>query len=140
MKMYKLEEEEQCYKCNQLITETPMEFTDAVQTEESGEDGWEERSLCTECYMEKNKLRMLKNKNTGEERPLIRCGITRCNQVVHLGEEMGYDKNYDVFCEGCSDDMFVARGEIDDDWISGDIGWAEIDAEADQLLYEQENK
>ena len=127
MKMYKLEEEEQCYKCNQLITETPMEFTDAVQTEESGEDGWEERSLCTECYMEKNKLRMLKNKNTGEERPLIRCGITRCNKVIHIGDSMGFDKNYDVFCKDCSDDLFVARGEIDDDWISGDTGWEEIE-------------
>ena len=40
MKMYKLEEEEQCYKCNQLITETPMEFSKAVQTEESGDVGW----------------------------------------------------------------------------------------------------
>ena len=70
-------------------------------------------------------MKILKNKTTGEKRPLIRCGITFCNQVIHLGDSMGYDKNYDVFCGDCSDSLFVARGVIDDDWISGDDFWEE---------------
>ena len=77
-------------------------------------------------------MNILKNQNTGEERPLIRCGITACNKVIHIGDEMGYDKNYDVFCESCSNDLFVARGQIDDDWISGDEGWEEIEDPADR--------
>jgi len=74
-------------------------------------------------------MKILKNSTTGEERPLIRCGITRCNKVIHIGDEMGYNKNYDVFCKDCSNDLFVTRGEVDDDWISGDIGWEEIEEE-----------
>ena len=79
-------------------------------------------------------MKMLKNKNTGEERPLIRCGITRCDKVIHIGDAMGYNKNYDVFCEECSGDLFVARGEANDDWISGDPGWEEVDVEEEQCL------
>ena len=71
-------------------------------------------------------MKILKNKNTGEERPLIRCGVPRCNKVIHIGDTMGYDKNYDVYCNECSFDLFVMRGSIDDDWISGDIGWEEV--------------
>ena len=70
---------------------------------------------------------ILRNSNTGEERPLIRCGLTGCSRVIHLGEEMGYDKNYDVFCKSCSANLFVASGQIDDDWISGDEGWEEVE-------------
>ena len=72
-------------------------------------------------------MKMLKNQNTGEERPLYRCGISKCDTIIHLGDSMGYDKNYDVFCNDCSDDMYVKRGIIDNDWISGDDGWEEIE-------------
>ena len=84
-------------------------------------------------------MKILKNKNTGEERPLIRCGITRCDKVIHIGDAMGYNKNYDVFCEDCSNDLFVARGQIDNDWISGDSGWEEIEdpADRDDRLYHE---
>ena len=85
-------------------------------------------------------MKMLKNKNTGEKRPLIRCQIHKCNKIIHIGDKMGYDDNYNVYCLDCSYDMFNARGQVDDDWISGDIGWEEIDEEVDQLLYEKENK
>jgi hypothetical protein len=84
------------------------------------------------------KMKILKNKTTGEERPLIRCGITYCNQVIHIGDSMGYDKNYDVFCESCSDDLFVSRGQIDDDWISGDNGWEEVDESVETLTEREE--
>ena len=72
-------------------------------------------------------MKILKNSTTGEERPLIRCGMSLCDGVIHIGDEMGYDKNYDVFCSECSDDLFVARGTVDDDWISGDTGWEEVE-------------
>ena len=72
-------------------------------------------------------VKILRNKHTSELRPLIRCGISDCFKVIHIGDNMGYDKNYDVFCESCSDDLFVKRGTIDDDWISGDTGWEEIE-------------
>ena len=72
-------------------------------------------------------MKILKNQNTGEERPLYKCGISKCDTVIHLGDSMGYDKNYDVYCESCSDDLFVARGQIDDDWINGECGWDEVD-------------
>ena len=77
-------------------------------------------------------MKILKNKNTGEERPLIRCGVPRCKKVIHIGDTMGYDKNYDVYCNECSFDLFVKRGSIDDDWISGDEGWEEIEDPADR--------
>ena len=84
-------------------------------------------------------MNILKNQNTGEERPLIRCGMAACNKVIHIGDTMGYDKNYDVFCKECSNNLFVARGEINDDWISGDEGWEEIEhpADRDDRLYHE---
>jgi hypothetical protein len=143
MKMYQLEEEEQCYKCNQLFTETPMEYTIAISVPSSESNSLygvaEERLLCAKCYnkeniklMEENNQgeqmnKILKNSSTGEERPLIKCGVPLCGEIIHIGDTMGYDSNYDVFCEGCSDDMFVKRGTIDDAWISGDDGWEEIE-------------
>ena len=72
-------------------------------------------------------MKILKNSSTGEERPLIRCNVPLCDEIIHIGDTMGYDKNYDVFCEDCSSDLFVRRGTIDDDWISGDFGWEEIE-------------
>ena len=72
-------------------------------------------------------MKILKNKNTGEEIPLIKCGVSLCDEVIHIGDTMGYDTNYDVFCAECSVDMFVKRGTIDDDWISGDGVWEEIE-------------
>ena len=72
-------------------------------------------------------MKILKNRDTGEERPLIRCNVPLCDEIIHIGDTMGYDKNYDVFCEDCSSDLFVRRGTIDDDWISGDFGWEEIE-------------
>ena len=89
--------------------------------------------------------KILKNSSTGEERPLIKCGVPLCGEIIHLGDTMGYDSNYDVFCESCSDDMFVKRGTIDDAWISGDDGWEEIGdihkahaADRDDRLYHEQ--
>tara|TARA_R100000656_G_scaffold123134_1_gene99347 strand:- start:95 stop:331 length:237 start_codon:yes stop_codon:yes gene_type:complete len=72
-------------------------------------------------------MKILKNSTTGEQRPLIKCGIALCDKVIHIGDDMGYDKNYDVFCKCCSNDMFVKRGTIDNDWISGDGEWEEVE-------------
>ena len=72
-------------------------------------------------------MKILKNSNTGEERPLIRCNVPLCDEIIHIGDTMGYDSNYDVFCKDCSSDFFVKKGTIDDDWISGDFGWEEIE-------------
>ena len=72
-------------------------------------------------------MKILKNKYTNEERPLIKCNVPLCDEIIHIGDTMGYDKNYDVFCNDCSDDMYVKRGIIDNDWISGDDGWEEIE-------------
>lgn len=70
---------------------------------------------------------ILKNKHTSEERPLIKCNA--CYEVLHIGDTIGHNDNYDVFCVDCSEDRYVRRGIIDDDWISGDDGWEEIEKE-----------
>ena len=79
--------------------------------------------------MSKDKKKLiLKNSETGEERPMVRCGMIACNRVIHLGEDILYDSNYDVYCDDCEDECgFVQRGTLDDDWISGDCGWEEVE-------------
>ena len=68
MKIYKLEEEEQCYKCNQLFTETPMEYTIAISVPSSESNSLygiaEERLLCAKCYNKEN-IKLMED-NQGE--------------------------------------------------------------------------
>ena len=79
--------------------------------------------------MSKDKKKLiLKNETTGEIRPMVKCGMSACNRVIHLGESISYNSNYDVYCDDCEDDCgFVQRATLDDDWISGDCGWEEIE-------------
>ena len=37
---------------------------------------------------------ILKNKHTSEERPLIKCNA--CYEVLHIGDTIGHNDNYDV--------------------------------------------
>ena len=81
--------------------------------------------------MSKDKKKLiLKNETTGEIRPMVRCGMSACNRVIRLGESISYNSNYDVYCDDCEDDCgFVQRATLDDDWISGDCGWEEVEGE-----------
>ena len=44
--------------------------------------------------MSKDKKKLiLKNETTGEIRPMVRCGMSACNRVIHLGESISYNSN-----------------------------------------------
>ena len=60
--------EEDCYKCYEIVTETPMENSKSIPTEwDEGEVvGAEEHFLCTECWEKENQIFMCKDSMKGQ--------------------------------------------------------------------------